>query len=70
MHYLIYFENILIEDLQVVLKVAEFRSITAAATHLDMRTATASAALKRAENALGGGAVHPHNPQASALQYR
>ncbi|MBT8076045.1 MAG: LysR family transcriptional regulator [Gammaproteobacteria bacterium] len=43
----------LLEDLQVVLKVAEFRSITAAATNLDMRTATASAALKRVENALG-----------------
>ena len=43
----------LLEDLQVVLKVAEFRSITAAATHLDMRTATASAALKRVEAALG-----------------
>lgn len=40
-------------DLQVVLKVAQFRSITAAATHLDMRTATASAALKRVEQALG-----------------
>jgi DNA-binding transcriptional LysR family regulator len=43
----------LLEDLQVVLKVAEFRSITAAAASLDMRTATASAALKRAEKALG-----------------
>jgi len=43
----------LLEDLQVVLKVAEFRSITAAATHLDMRTATASAAVKRVESALG-----------------
>ena len=43
----------LLEDLQVVLKVAEFRSITAAATSLDMRTATASAALKRVERALG-----------------
>lgn len=43
----------LLEDLQVVLKVAEFRSITAAAANLDMRTATASAALKRAEAALG-----------------
>ncbi|MDD8057660.1 MULTISPECIES: LysR family transcriptional regulator [Shewanella] len=43
----------LLEDLQVVLKVAEFRSITAAATHLDMRTATASAALKRVEAHLG-----------------
>jgi len=43
----------LLEDLQVIAKVAEFRSITAAATHLDMRTATASAAVKRVENALG-----------------
>ncbi|MDG3086481.1 LysR family transcriptional regulator [Vibrio hannami] len=43
----------LLEDLQVVLKVAEFRSITAAATALDMRTATASAAVKRVEAALG-----------------
>lgn len=42
-----------IDDFKVVLKVAEFRSITAAATHLDMRTATASAALKRVENMLG-----------------
>ena len=45
--------NMLLEDLQVVLKVAEFRSITAAAADLDMRTATASAALKRVESALG-----------------
>ena len=43
----------LLEDLQVVLKVAECRSITTAATQLDMRTATASAALKRVEAALG-----------------
>ncbi|MDO6513648.1 MULTISPECIES: LysR family transcriptional regulator [unclassified Neptuniibacter] len=43
----------LLEDLQVVLKVAEFKSITAAATNLDMRTATASAALKRVETSLG-----------------
>ncbi len=43
----------LLEDLQVVLKVAEFRSITAAATSLDMQTATASAALKRVEKSLG-----------------
>ncbi|MCG8104734.1 MAG: LysR substrate-binding domain-containing protein [Candidatus Thiodiazotropha endolucinida] len=43
----------LLEDLQVVLKVAEFRSITGAAASLDMRTATASAALKRVESALG-----------------
>jgi len=43
----------LLEDLQLMLKVAEFRSITAAATHLNMRTATASAAIKRVESALG-----------------
>lgn len=43
----------LLEDLNVVLKVAEFRNITAAATHLNMRTATASAALKRVEQHLG-----------------
>lgn len=43
----------LIQDLQVVLKVAEFRSITAAAASLDMQIATASAALKRVEKALG-----------------
>ncbi|NLQ17715.1 LysR family transcriptional regulator [Marinomonas sp. M1K-6] len=42
-----------LEDLRVVLKVAEFRSITAAATHLDMQMATASAAVKRVEVALG-----------------
>lgn len=42
-----------LEDLQVILKVAEFHSITAAATHLDMSTATASAAVKRVEKALG-----------------
>jgi len=42
-----------LEDLQVVLKVAEFRNITAAANHLDMQTATASAALKRVEAQLG-----------------
>tara|TARA_R110001583_G_scaffold61717_6_gene182097 strand:- start:66 stop:1007 length:942 start_codon:yes stop_codon:yes gene_type:complete len=43
----------LLEDLQVVLKVAEFRSITAAATSLDMRISTASAAVKRVESGLG-----------------
>ncbi|MFT5720598.1 MAG: DNA-binding transcriptional LysR family regulator [Motiliproteus sp.] len=43
----------LLQDFQVVLKVAEFRSITAAAVDLDMRTATASAALKRVEKFLG-----------------
>jgi DNA-binding transcriptional LysR family regulator len=42
-----------LEDLHVVVKVAEFRSITAAATSLDMHTATASAAVKRVEKALG-----------------
>lgn len=43
----------LLEDLNVILKVAEFRSITAAAESLDMRTATASAAIKRVERKLG-----------------
>lgn len=43
----------LLEDLNVVLKVAEFRSITSAAESLDMITATASAAVKRVERALG-----------------
>lgn len=43
----------LLEDLQVIIKVAEFKSITAAATSLDMRTATASAAIKRVEASLG-----------------
>ncbi|MCW4631062.1 MULTISPECIES: LysR family transcriptional regulator [Marinomonas] len=42
-----------LEDLRVVLKVAEFRNITAAATHLDMQIATASAAVKRVEASLG-----------------
>ena len=42
-----------LEDLQVVLKVAELRSITAAATQLDMSTPRASTALKRVEEALG-----------------
>lgn len=43
----------LLKDLRVVLKVSEFHSITAAATQLDMSTATASAAVKRVEKALG-----------------
>ncbi|USD68171.1 LysR family transcriptional regulator [Vibrio sp. SCSIO 43136] len=43
----------LLQDLLVVVKVAEFRSITAAATALDMRSATASAAVKRVEATLG-----------------
>ena len=43
----------LLEDLRVVLKIAELRSITAAATHLDMSTPRASTALKRVEVALG-----------------
>lgn len=42
-----------LEDLKVVLKVAEFRSITAAAANLDMRISTASTALKRVEKILG-----------------
>jgi DNA-binding transcriptional LysR family regulator len=42
-----------IEDLHTILKVAKFRSITAAATHLDISTATASAAVKRVERILG-----------------
>ncbi len=42
-----------LDDLKVVLNVAEFRSITAAATNLDMRAATASAAIKRVEHELG-----------------
>ena len=42
-----------LEDLQLVLKIAEFRNITAAAAHLDISAATASAALKRVEGALG-----------------
>ena len=52
-HYQNILENMLLEDLHVILKVAEFRSITAAAESLDMRIATASAALKRVERALG-----------------
>ncbi len=43
----------LLEDLNIIIKVAEFRNITAAAESLDMRTATASAAIKRVEKALG-----------------
>ncbi|MGL6258587.1 LysR family transcriptional regulator [Vibrio sp. WXL210] len=43
----------LLNDLLVVLKVAEFRSITAAANSMDMQMATASAALKRVEKEIG-----------------
>lgn len=43
----------LVEDLQLILKVAELKSITAAAEHLDLRVATASAAIKRVEKSLG-----------------
>lgn len=43
----------LLEDLQLVLKVAELRSITAAAIHLDMSTPRASTAVKRVEETLG-----------------
>jgi DNA-binding transcriptional LysR family regulator len=42
-----------LDDLRVVVKVAEFHSITAAAVHLDMQMATASAAVKRVEASLG-----------------
>jgi len=42
-----------IEDLKIVIKVAELGSITAAAHHFDMRTATASAAIKRIERNIG-----------------
>lgn len=52
-HYQIIFENMLIEDLQIIIKVAELSSITAAANALDMRIATASAAIKRVEKKLG-----------------
>jgi len=43
----------LVEDLYVVMKVAEFRNITAAAASLDISPATASATLKRVEKSLG-----------------
>jgi len=43
----------LLDDLNVILKVAELKSITAAAESLDMQTATASAAVKRVEKSLG-----------------
>ena len=42
-----------IEDLKLILKVADCKSITVAATKLDMRVATASAAIKRVESELG-----------------
>ncbi|CAA0093684.1 HTH-type transcriptional regulator DmlR [Zhongshania aliphaticivorans] len=42
-----------IADLQVLLKVAELRSITAAANQLDMSSSAASVSLKRIEQALG-----------------
>ncbi|MCW8887007.1 MAG: LysR family transcriptional regulator [Motiliproteus sp.] len=42
-----------IADLQVLLKVAELKSITAAANQLDMSSSAASMALKRIEEALG-----------------
>ena len=42
-----------VSDLDVVLKVAEFKSIKKAAESLDMLTATASAAVMRVEKALG-----------------
>ncbi|MBQ4833220.1 LysR family transcriptional regulator [Pseudoalteromonas sp. MMG010] len=42
-----------VEDLTLILKVAQCRSIKLAAAKLDMRTATASAAIKRVEASLG-----------------
>ncbi len=43
----------LVEDLKLILKVAEFRSITTAAAKLNMRAATASTAIKCVEAVLG-----------------
>lgn len=42
-----------LNDLNVVLKIEELKSVTAAATQLGIRTATASMALKRVEQTLG-----------------
>ncbi|MFA0350804.1 LysR family transcriptional regulator, partial [Vibrio sp. 10N.222.55.C6] len=42
-----------ISDLQVLLKVAELQSITAAANQLDMSSSAASVSLKRIEQELG-----------------
>lgn len=52
-HSQLIFDNMHSNDLRIVLKVATFHSITAAATELDLSTATASAAVKRVEKALG-----------------
>ena len=41
-----------IADLQVLLKVAELQSITAAANQLDMSSSAASVSIKRIEKAL------------------
>lgn len=43
----------IVQDLKIVTKIAEFGSITGAAADLDMLVATASAALKRVEKELG-----------------
>lgn len=45
-----FFENVQLEDLRIIIKVAELRSVTAAADHFNIRPATASAAIKRVEN--------------------
>ena len=50
-----------IADLQVLLKVAELQSITAAANQLDMSSSAASVSLKRIEQALGGTNICTHN---------
>jgi len=52
-HYQFLFENMLIEDLKVVIKVSELLSITAAANYFNVRAATASAAVKRVEKNVG-----------------
>jgi DNA-binding transcriptional LysR family regulator len=52
-YYQIWIDYMLLADLEVVLKVAEFKSIKQAAESLNLQTATASAALKRAEQTLG-----------------
>lgn len=68
-HFQIIFDNINLEDLQVVLKVMGFHSITTVATHLDMRTATDSTAVKRVENVPGVEAFYPHDAAPADFQY-
>ena len=49
----LFFDNMQIDDLKLIIKVAEYGNISAAATHLNMQSATASAAIKRVEKHLG-----------------